>query len=183
MHVIRPVVLFVFVRTLAGSTDVRIYRQRVSRRYRNRNMIKCEFGASEVNCWALMELSFVDICIFQAISGADWSKHVFKPMNINFAFKALRKLAIFWYGGFEYETLGLAVMAWPSWLPVATRNRQRGGRMQETRETNSDETTTVQERTCQHQRSSTHGALLFEKVLWGLWSRTTWADVNKIKAF
>ena len=58
-----------------------------------------------------MELSFFDICILQAIAGAeikanpDWSKKVFKPINIDFAFRALQKLAIFRYEGLEFKAV------------------------------------------------------------------------------
>ena len=34
-------------------------------------MNECEFFANKVNRSALTELSFVDICIFQSISGAE----------------------------------------------------------------------------------------------------------------
>ena len=34
-----------------------------------------------------------------------WSKKFLKQININLAFEALRKLAIFRYGGFEYEAV------------------------------------------------------------------------------
>ena len=65
----------------------------------------------EVDHWALMDLLFIDICIFQAISelrytaGPDWSKKLFQPININFAFEALWKLAIFRYGRFEFKAV------------------------------------------------------------------------------
>ena len=64
--------LAVFVWKLAGSMDVRAYfskyRQRVSRKYRNHHVNECKFVASKVVRWLLMELSLVDICIFQTIS-------------------------------------------------------------------------------------------------------------------
>ena len=56
--------------------------------------------------------------------------------------------------------------------------RRRGGRMHESKETNSDQTTNVQERTIKN----AHSALFLEKVFCGLRSRTTYADVNKIKS-
>ena len=77
------------------------YGHRVSRKYGNCNMNESGCVASEVSRWALMELLFVDICIFQAISGAkiyscSWLvKKIFKPMNMDFAFEALRKFATF----------------------------------------------------------------------------------------
>ena len=97
------------------------YRQRVSRNYRNRSVNKCEFIASEVECW--------------------WSY-----CSLTFAyFKA--------FPGLKY-TAG----------------------------TSSDQTTTIQERTVGISKSSLHGALLLEKMFWGLQSRMTFVDVNKVKA-
>ena len=59
----------------ASSMDVRVYfskyRQRVSRKYGNHDVNECKFVASKIDCGALMELSFVDFCIFQAISWAE----------------------------------------------------------------------------------------------------------------
>ena len=58
-----------------------------------------------------MDFLFIDICIFQGISWAEiyirsWLvKKVFRPMNIDFAFKALRKIVIFRYGRFEFEAV------------------------------------------------------------------------------
>ena len=67
--------------------DVRMYfskyGQRVYLKYGNQDVNECEFVASEVDGWALMELSLVDILIFQAISGLkytaspDWLKKFF----------------------------------------------------------------------------------------------------------
>ena len=66
------VCLSVFVRKSASSMDVRAYfskyAQRVSKKYRNCDVNECEFIASEVDRW---ELSFVDICVFQAFSEAE----------------------------------------------------------------------------------------------------------------
>ena len=52
-------------------------------------------------CTSLQAFSWADL---YGIS--DWSRKLFKPMNIDFAFKALGKLAIFiYYGGFEFDTV------------------------------------------------------------------------------
>ena len=109
-------ILTVFVRKLARSTDECVYfskyGQRSSRKFRNHNMNKCKFVASQVNRWTLMELLCLDICIFQAIPRGEvysqsWLvKTRFKTMNIDFAFKALQELAIFRYGGFEFKAVG-----------------------------------------------------------------------------
>ena len=69
-----------------------------------------------------MELSFVDICIFQAIARPEVNsqtrlvkKVFFKAMNMDFAFEALRKLAIFRHGGVELSAGG------DKWLHEACR--------------------------------------------------------------
>ena len=61
--------------------------------------------------------------------------------------------------------------------------------MQETKETSSDQTSTVQEMTCWHQRKQHTQCIAFEEILYGLLSRMTFtladgtlADVNKIMA-
>ena len=53
--------------------------------------------------------------------------------------------------------------------------------MQETKGTNSNQTTTVQGHVGISE-SSTHGSLFLEKMFCGLQSRTTFGDVNKIKS-
>ena len=54
--------------------------------------------------------------------------------------------------------------------------------MHKTKESNLDQKTTVQERCVGISGSSTHGALFLEKICCSLRSRTTFADVNKIKS-
>ena len=82
-----PTCLYLTVvdRKSAGSTDIcpyiSKYRPRVSRKYGNHDVNECEFVASEADRRALMELSFVYICIFQAIPRAEvygWSSLVQK---------------------------------------------------------------------------------------------------------
>ena len=79
-------------------------------------MNKFGFVASEIDCRALMELSFVDICIWcvhhfkpfpelNGTVGPDWSKKCSKPMNISFAFEPLPRLALFIYGRFEFDAV------------------------------------------------------------------------------
>ena len=96
--------LTIFVRKSAGSTDVRAYlsKYEVSRKYRSHSMKECEFVASKVDCWALMELSFLDICIFQTISGAkvksrSWliKKVVFKPITMDVGIQRVREVGHF----------------------------------------------------------------------------------------
>ena len=60
--------------------------------------------------------------------------------------------------------------------------------MQEIKETSSDQTSAVQEMTCQHQQKQHTQCIAFEEILYGLLSRTTFAladgtlaDINKIK--
>ena len=50
-------------------------------------------------------------------------------MNIAFAVKAFQELAIFRYGGFEFEAVG---------RQVALGDRRKGGKLQETKKTSSD---------------------------------------------
>ena len=54
-------------------------------------------------------------------------------MNINFAFEALQKLAIFSYGRFEFKAVG------NKWLHETNKEEE------ECKETSSDQTTTIQE--------------------------------------
>ena len=68
-----------------------------SRKYRNRDMNKCEFVPSETNPRALMgsycSLAFAYFKSFPLLKYAacpDWSKKFVKPMNINFASKLSR---------------------------------------------------------------------------------------------
>ena len=138
-----------------------------------------QFVASEVDHWVLMELSFVGICIFQAISQAEiygWSwlvKEVFKQTNIDFAFEALRKLTIFWYGGFEFEPVG------DKWLHETDEEEEE---IMKPRKQTLTRQQPFKKRRVSISESSTHVTLLLEKVFCGLRSRTTFADVNKIKS-
>ena len=86
-------------------------------KYMNHNVNECELVASEVNRLGFVELLFVDVCIWCAHhlkpfprlncrASSAWSKQFFKLMNIDFAFKAFRKFAIFKYGGFEFDAVG-----------------------------------------------------------------------------
>ena len=54
--------------------------------------------------------------------------------------------------------------------------------MHETKQTNSDQTTDIQESDASASAKPAHGALFLEKVFCCLRSRTTFADVNKIKS-
>ena len=65
-------------------------------------------------------------------------KVVFKPMNIGFALKALQKLLVS-----HLQLWG--VWIWSYRWQVTAQNWRRGGRMHKTKETISDQTTTVQE--------------------------------------
>ena len=65
--------LTVLVEKSPSGTDVHAYfhRQRVSKKYGNRDVNELAFVASKAQRWVVTELSFIDICIFQAISGAE----------------------------------------------------------------------------------------------------------------
>ena len=161
---------------IGRSTDVRgyfsKYRRRVCRRYKNSGVNEFKLISSKVDRWGLIELSFVDICIFQAISRAEaycqyWLvKKFFKPMNIDFVFKALWKLVIFRYGGFEFKAVG------DMWLHETDKVEEECKKSRKQAPTRALKKGGVGISDC-----STHGALLLEKVFYCLWSRTTLADV------
>ena len=86
----------VLVRKSADRTDVcpyfSKYGHRVSRKYGNRDVNKCEFVASEACHRALMgsyrSFAFAYFKPFPGLmytAGPDWSKKFVKPMNIDFA--------------------------------------------------------------------------------------------------
>ena len=59
-------------------------------------------------CWSYRSLTFAYFKPFLGLkctAGLDWSKKFFKPMNMDFAFKALQIIAIFRYGRFEFEAV------------------------------------------------------------------------------
>ena len=90
-------------------------------------------------------------------------------MNIDFAFKALHKLAIFRYDGFEFKAVS------DKWLHEAKEEEE------ECKETSSNQTTTIRERMRWHQQKQHTWCIFWGKVFCGLWSRVTLADVNKIE--
>ena len=102
--------LTVLVWKSAGSMDVRPYfseyGHRVSRKYGNHDVNECKFVASEAS--RRWELSFVDICIFQAISGIEvsglsWMVKKFLDQwtfTLHQNFMEVSHLPI--YGGFEF---------------------------------------------------------------------------------
>ena len=110
------------------------------------------------------------------VYGRSWLvKKVFKSMNVDFAFKVLRKLAIFRCGGFWIQSC--------QWQ-VATWNQQKGGRMHENKETSSGQTTAVQERTrrCQRKQHTEWQCIVFgESVVQSL-IENEFSRWNKIKA-
>ena len=73
---------------------------------------KSEFVVSKIDCRALVELSFVDICIWRAhrtickafpgqknMADSDWLRKFFKPVNIDFSFKGFTeviRLHVWW---------------------------------------------------------------------------------------
>ena len=126
---------------------------------------ECEFVASKANCWAVMKLLFVDICIFHVFSRAEvygqsgLVKKVFKPMNINFAFEALRKLAIYRYGGFEFKAVC------DKWLHKTAEKEEECTKQRKQTPTRQQP---FKKGHIGISESSTHGALLLEKVFCGL---------------
>ena len=96
-----------------------------------------------------------------------------KPMNIDFAVEALRKLAFFRYAGFEDETVG------SKWLYGTDKEEE------ECKKPRKQAPTRHQPFKNWHvgiSKSSTHSALLLKKYFCGLLSRMTLADINKIEA-
>ena len=93
-------------------------------------------------------------------------------MNIDFCIETLWKLAIFLHGRFEFKAVG------DKWLHETNKEEE--------------ECTKPRKHTPTRQKpfkkggiciseGSTHGALFLEKVFYGLQSKTTFADVKKIK--
>ena len=136
-----------------------------------------EFVSSEVNHWALMELSFIDIWTFPGLLYAGWSWIVkilfFKPVNSDFAFETSQQWAIFRHGGFEFKAAG------DKWLHKTDKEEEKCRKPRKLALTRQQP---FKKGRVGISKSSTQGALLLEKMYYSLWSRTTLADVNKIKA-
>ena len=107
------------------------------------------------------------------MASSDWSKQFFKPMNIDFAFKAFRKLASFVYGRFEFDAVGDIKL-------MQRRKKLECKKLRKLAPTRQQPFT--KECVGINISESTHGALLWEKVFCSLQSETTSADVDKIKA-
>ena len=82
------------------------YGHRVSRKYGNRDVNKCEFVASEADGRALIGSyhlwTFACFKPFPGLkytAGCDWSKKFVKPMNIDFASKLYRSYASSYMAG------------------------------------------------------------------------------------
>ena len=89
----------------------------------------------------------------------DWPKKFVKPMNIDFAFKALCELVIFRCGGFEFTVSD-------KWLHKSKEE-------EECKKTSCDQRTTIREIMCGHQQKLHTGCVaLGESVLQSL-TRTT----------
>ena len=105
--------------------------------------------------WSYHLLTFAYFKLFPGhkYGGSDWSKKFSKPMNMDFeSFTEVSHLQIW--------RVKIQSFRWQ----VAAGNRQRRGRMQETKKRSSNQTATIQETTLGISESSTHGALLLEKV-------------------
>ena len=157
--------LTVVVQKLAVSMDVHPYFSKYGHSFQkvwNRDVIECEFVASKADCWALMKLSFIYICVFQAISaakhtaGPDWSKKVFEPVNIDFYIQSFTKVS--------------HLLIWRVWIEAV------GDKWQHETNEEEEECTKLQKQTPTRQqqfkkgrmginKSSTHGALLLMRSL------------------
>ena len=72
-------------------------------------MNECEFASKIKRWWSYRSWSFAYFKLFpwwKYTAGPDWSKRFVKPMNINFALEAERKLVIFTYGRFVNKGVG-----------------------------------------------------------------------------
>ena len=170
------------MRKSACCTDVCTYlskyRQRVCRIYGNCDVNKYEFVAIKVSRWALLgvivhwHLLILHFLGLKYTASPDWSKDLFKPVNIDFTFKALRKLAVFRYGGFEFETVS------DKWLHETDEEDKKCKKAKKQTQTRQQP---FKKGWVGINKSSSHSALLLENVFCGLWSRTTLIVVHKIK--
>ena len=110
--------LIILVRKSAGNMDVRPYFSKyghiVSRKYRNRDLNKCELVASEADRRVLMgsycSLTFAYFKPFPGLkytAGPDMPDKFIEPMNIDFASKLLEVSHLpIMNGGFEFKAVG-----------------------------------------------------------------------------
>ena len=122
---------------------------------------RCEFGVREADRRALMgnyrSLTFAYFKPFPGLkymAGPDWSKKFVSQwtMTLHQNFTEVSYLPIW--------------RVWSCQWYVAAWNRWRGGRMYETKETNSNQTTTIRERMRQHQWKQHTWCIVFgESVL------------------
>ena len=148
--------------------------KKVCKSWREQMQVRCQRIYRRALVGSYRSLTFAYFKPFLGLkctAGPDWSKKFVEPMNFDFASKLYGSWPSSYTAGLNSKLLVIS----------GCMNRRRGGRMHETKETNSDQRTSVQERTRQHQRKQ-HGALFLEQVFCGLWWRTTFADVNKIKS-
>ena len=174
--------LTVLVRKSASSTDVRRYfskyGHRVSRKYGNCDVNKCEFVSSEANRRALMGsyqlLTFAYFKPFPGLkymAGPDWSKKFVKPMNIDFASKLYGS-----YPSSDMAGLMLSVISCCRKPMKRRKNAQKQGNKLRLDNNHSRKYMLASAK-------AAHAVQFLEKVFCNLKSRTTFADVNKIKSF
>ena len=99
--------LTIFVWKSAGSMDICTYFSKYRQSFQKVQKLLCKMSVSSLpgkliveHRWSYRWLTFAHFKPFLGLkytAGPDWSKKLFKPMNIDFAFKALQKLAIFRY--------------------------------------------------------------------------------------
>ena len=172
----------ILVRKSAGSTDVRRYfskyGHRVSKKYGNRSVN----NASLLPAKPIVEHWWgVIVCCHLHISShfRGWSMRLVligqKSLTSEhqLCIETLRKLTIFLYDGFEFEVVNY------KWLRKTSEEEEECTKPRK-------QTPTIQQPFKKGRiditEISTHGALILEKVFCGLWWRTTFADINKIKS-
>ena len=127
---------------------------RCSRKYGNHAVNECEFASKIEGWWSYCSWTFAYFKLFRwrkYMTGPDWSKKFVKPMNINFAFEAKRKLAIFTYGGFVNKVVV------SKWLHGTEEECKRSRKQAPTRHK------PFKKWHVGISESSTHGALLLKK--------------------
>ena len=124
----------------------------------NHDVNKCELVASKIErWWSYRSWTFAYFKLFpwrKYTADSDWSKNLLNQwtLTLHSSLTEVSRLHM-------WRVCKQSVQ-----LQVTARNRGRGGRMQETKETNSDQTSTVQEMTCRHQRKQHTWCTAFKEI-------------------
>ena len=150
----------------------------VSRKYGNHDVNKCKVVASEADPRALMvrhcSLTFAYFKSFPGLkymAGPDWSRKFVKPMNIDFASKL--------YGSWPSPNMAdlnpklLVISDWTKLMKRRKNAQNQGNKLWPVKNRSRKDASAKAAHTVQ---------LFLEKVFCGLWSRTIFTEVNKIKS-